>query len=118
MSEWGPGRITRTVRAGLESDSTFGAVVPPIYLSSNFAFSGFGEPRAHDYTRSGNPTRDVLTTALAELEGGAGGVVTSTGMGAITCLGSRRGIRIGFGCLKSCCNRHRSARCWVITRDF
>ncbi len=86
MSESGPGPITRTVRAGLEGDSAFGAVVPPIYLSSNFTFSGFGEPRAHDYTRSGNPTRDVLTAALAELEGGAGGVVTATGMAAITCL--------------------------------
>lgn len=86
MSDWDPGRITRTVRAGLESDSGFGAVVPPIYLSSNFAFSGFREPRAHDYTRSGNPTRDVLAAALAELEGGAGGVITSTGMAAITCI--------------------------------
>ncbi len=42
--------------------------------------------RKYDYTRSGNPTRDLLGDALAELEGGAGGVVTSTGMGAITLL--------------------------------
>ena len=42
---------------------------------------------AYDYTRSGNPTRDLLGDALSELEGGAGGVVTATGMGAITlCL--------------------------------
>ncbi len=97
MSESGAERITRAVRAGLESDTTYGAIVPPIYLSSNFAFAGFGEARAHDYTRSGNPTRDVLTTALAELEGGAGGVVTSTGMAAITCVVSallRAGDRI------------------------
>ncbi|WP_116115939.1 cystathionine gamma-synthase [Austwickia chelonae] len=75
---------TRAVRAGLESDTTHGAVVPPVYLSSNYTFAGFGEPRRYDYTRSGNPTRGVLGAALADLEGGADSVVTATGMGAIT----------------------------------
>jgi cystathionine gamma-synthase len=53
-------------------------------LSSNFSFAGFNEKRQYDYTRSGNPTRDLLAEALAELEGGAGAVVTATGMAAIT----------------------------------
>ncbi|MDZ7643684.1 MAG: cystathionine gamma-synthase [Woeseiaceae bacterium] len=75
---------TRAVRASIESDSQFGAVVPPLYLSSNFSFSGFGEKRQYDYTRSGNPTRDALGEALAALEGGAGAVVTSSGMSALT----------------------------------
>jgi cystathionine gamma-synthase len=75
---------TRAVRAGIDRDAAFGAVVPPLVLSSNFSFAGFGEKRQYDYTRSGNPTRDLLGEALAELEGGAGGVVTATGMGAIT----------------------------------
>jgi len=79
--------ITRAVRAGLESDPLTGAVVPPIHLSSTFAFRGFGEKRGYDYTRSGNPTRDLLGQALAELEGGAGGVVTATGMAAVTLVG-------------------------------
>ncbi len=74
---------TVAVRSGLASDLHHGAVVPPIHLSSTFTFSGFGEPRAFDYTRSGNPTRSLLANALAELEGGAGAVVTSTGMSAI-----------------------------------
>ena len=77
---------TRTVRAGLESDSQFGAVIPPIYLSSNFAFEAVGKPRQYDYSRSGNPTRDQLAAALAELEGGAGAVVTCTGLAAITLI--------------------------------
>ncbi|HTA63863.1 MAG TPA: cystathionine gamma-synthase, partial [Xanthomonadaceae bacterium] len=42
-----------------------------------------GQKRRYDYTRSGNPTRDLLAEALAELEGGAGGVVTATGMAAV-----------------------------------
>ena len=75
---------TRTVRAALETDSQFGAVVPPIHLTSTFAFAGYGQKRAYDYSRSGNPTRDALAGALADLEGGAGSVVTSSGMAAVT----------------------------------
>jgi len=75
---------TRAVRAGIDTDPTHGAVVPPIYLSTNFNFDGLGGKRPYDYSRSGNPTRDQLGEALASLEGGAGGVITATGMGAIT----------------------------------
>lgn len=75
---------TSAVRAGIDRDTAFGAVTPPIVLSSNFSFDGFGNKRQYDYTRSGNPTRDLLAEALAELEGGAGAVVTATGMAAIT----------------------------------
>ena len=77
-------RCTGAVRAGIDRDSAFGAVTPPIVLSSNFSFAGFNDKRTYDYTRSGNPTRDLLADALAELEGGAGGVDTATGMAAIT----------------------------------
>jgi cystathionine gamma-synthase len=77
---------TRSVRAGLESDAHHGSVVPPIYLSSKFAFEAYRQPRKYDYTRSGNPTRDQLAAALADLEGGAGAVVTCTGLAAITLI--------------------------------
>jgi cystathionine gamma-synthase len=75
---------TRAVRAGICSDQHHGAVVPPIHLSSTFSFEGFNRKREFDYTRSGNPTRSQLACALAELEGGAIAIVTSTGMSAIT----------------------------------
>jgi cystathionine gamma-synthase len=75
---------TRTVRAALETDTQHGAVVPPIHLTSTFAFGGYGEKREYDYSRSGNPTRDALGRALADLEGGAGAVVTASGMGAVS----------------------------------
>src|SRR5271166_6398408 len=75
---------TRSVRAALEADAMHGSVVPPIYLSTNFAFESHGRPRQYDYTRSGNPTRDQLAEALADLEGGAGAVVTCTGLSTIT----------------------------------
>src|SRR6202166_2553716 len=89
MSKRVPGKkaiATRSVRAGLESDAQHGSVVPPIYLSTNFAFEGFRQPRQYDYTRSGNPTRDQLAGALTDLEGGAGAVVTCTGLAAITLI--------------------------------
>ncbi|HEY6451396.1 MAG TPA: cystathionine gamma-synthase [Steroidobacteraceae bacterium] len=79
--------VTRAVRAGLESCDVTGAVVPPLHLSATYAFRGYGQKRAYDYSRSGNPTRDLLCAALSELEGGAGSVVTGSGMGAVTlCL--------------------------------
>jgi cystathionine gamma-synthase len=71
------------VRAGIATDLHHGAVVPPIHLSSTFAFDGFGKKRLYDYTRTGNPTREHLANALAELEDGEGAVVTSTGMSAV-----------------------------------
>jgi cystathionine gamma-synthase len=74
---------TRAVRAGIATDLHHGAVVPPIHLSSTFAFEGFGKKRLYDYTRTGNPTREILANALAELEEGEGAVVTSTGMSAV-----------------------------------
>ena len=45
-------KATSAVRASIESDTQFGAVVPPLHLSSNYTFAGFGEPRQYDYTRS------------------------------------------------------------------
>ncbi len=79
-------KTTTAVRASIETDTQHGAVVPPLHLSSNYSFEALGEPRQYDYTRSGNPTRDALADALAELEGGAGAVVTASGMGALTLL--------------------------------
>ncbi len=77
---------TQAVRAAIGSDTQFNAVVPPLHLSSTFAFDGFDQKGRYDYTRSGNPTRDALADALARLEGGAGATVTSSGMAALTLI--------------------------------
>ena len=74
---------TIAARIGVDQDSAHGAVMPPLYLSSNYSFAGFDQKRQYDYSRSGNPTRDVLAETLAELEGGAGAVVVATGMAAV-----------------------------------
>lgn len=74
---------TKTARAGVDKDPTHGSVTPPLYLSTNFSFEGFGKKRPYDYSRSGNPTRDELGAAIANLEGGYNAVITSSGMAAL-----------------------------------
>jgi len=78
-----PSRVTRTVRAAVGADQEHGAVMPPLYLSSNYTFAGLGVKRQHDYSRTSNPTRDHLADAIAELERAVGAVVTSSGMSAV-----------------------------------
>jgi cystathionine gamma-synthase len=68
---------------GVATDRTFGAVAPPLYLTSTFAFEGFERHRGYEYSRTANPTRDLLADTLAALEGGAGAVVTASGMAAV-----------------------------------
>ena len=77
---------TIAIRTGLESDEQYRAVIPPIYLSSTFAFKKIGEEQQYDYTRTANPTRDALAEAVTVLEGGYGATVTSSGMAAITLI--------------------------------
>ncbi|MBD0787648.1 O-succinylhomoserine (thiol)-lyase [Vibrio sp. Y2-5] len=79
---------TIAVRTGIESDTQFHAVVPPIYLSTNYGFPAFGEVPQYDYTRSGNPNRGLLEKALYELESGEGAVVTNCGTSALNLLAS------------------------------
>jgi cystathionine gamma-synthase len=74
---------TIAVRTGIESDTQHHAVVPPIYLSTNYGFPAFGEVPQYDYTRSGNPNRGLLETALFKLESGKGAVVTNCGTSAL-----------------------------------
>ncbi|EGQ7834759.1 O-succinylhomoserine (thiol)-lyase [Vibrio vulnificus] len=81
MSHHKPATIA--VRTGIESDTQYRAVVPPIYLSTNYGFSAFGEVPKYDYTRSGNPNRGLLEQALFELESGKGAVVTNCGTSAL-----------------------------------
>jgi cystathionine gamma-synthase len=77
---------TLSARAAVDTDPTHGAVMPPLYLSSNFTFAGFRGKRQYDYSRSGNPTRDAVGQAIADLEGGAGAVMTASGMAALDLL--------------------------------
>ncbi|MEQ9888110.1 trans-sulfuration enzyme family protein [Pectobacterium zantedeschiae] len=76
---------TQTVHAGYTPDST-GAVMPAIYATSTFAQPAPGEHTGYEYSRSGNPTRDALEAAIAELEGGSRGFAFASGLAASSTL--------------------------------
>lgn len=80
---------TIAARHGVACETEFGAVAPPLYLTSTFSFDCFDAPKVHEYSRTSNPTRDQLGEALALLEGGAGAVVVSSGMAAVDLVLSR-----------------------------
>ena len=71
---------------GIKKKDSHGAIVDPLYLSTNYKFKELGDHPEFDYSRSGNPTRQLLENALAELEGGEGAVVTNSGMSAVMLL--------------------------------
>ena len=84
--------FTSVIHAGQHPDPVFGGVSVPIYQSSTFAFQSAeqgasrfsGEDKGYIYTRIGNPTTKALEDNIASLEGGFGGLGTSSGMAAIT----------------------------------
>ncbi|MEI6437392.1 MAG: PLP-dependent aspartate aminotransferase family protein [Candidatus Omnitrophota bacterium] len=78
------GLRTRAVHGGVDRDPFTGASSVPIYQGSTFAQPDPDHPGAYDYGRSGNPTREALESAIAELEGGVRGFAFSSGMAATT----------------------------------
>ncbi len=79
-------RRTAAVQAGIGADTAHQAVMPPLYLSSTFKIDGIDKRQPYEYSRTSNPTRDMLAAALAELEEGAGACVTASGMAALTLI--------------------------------
>ena len=78
---------TKIVRAGIEPDPTTGAIVPPIYQTATYVLPEVGRDLGFDYTRSANPTREILENNLATIEGGRFGTCFSSGMSAVdACL--------------------------------
>ncbi|MCH8537416.1 MAG: cystathionine gamma-synthase [Alkalimonas sp.] len=73
---------TIAARAGIAQDTAHEAVTPPLYLTSTYRLKALGQAGQYDYSRSNNPTRDLLAEALAEMEGGSQAIVTNTGMSA------------------------------------
>ena len=76
------GFSTRAIHAGQDADPTTGATVVPIYATSTFTQAAPGQHKGYEYSRSGNPTRTALETALASLEGGERGLAFASGLAA------------------------------------
>lgn len=86
MSEEGMRFETRAIHVGQDPEAEYGSVNVPIYQTSTYAQPAVGKPKAWDYARSGNPTREALQQVLASLEGGTRGLCFSSGLGATTTL--------------------------------
>jgi methionine-gamma-lyase len=86
------GFATRAIHFGYDARTAHGAITPPLYLTSTYAFEKTddlreifaGEASGFTYGRVSNPTQDLLQRRLAELEGAEAAVATASGMGAIT----------------------------------
>ncbi|WP_392566379.1 cystathionine gamma-synthase [Utexia brackfieldae] len=77
---------TIAVRGGLNTDSQYGSVVPPITPSTSYSWLGFSKPREYDYGRRSNPSRRLVEQTIAELEQGTDAILTNCGMSAIHLL--------------------------------
>ncbi|MBA3654480.1 MAG: aminotransferase class I/II-fold pyridoxal phosphate-dependent enzyme [Actinobacteria bacterium] len=73
---------TRLIHAGQDPDPATGAVVPPIHLATTFAQDAVGQHKGFEYARTGNPTRAVLESTMADLEGGTHAFAFASGMAA------------------------------------
>ncbi|MBG7601474.1 MAG: methionine gamma-lyase [Gammaproteobacteria bacterium] len=88
------GFSTRAIHTGHDPQQHHGALNPPVYLNSTYAFESsaqgqkrfLGEEPGYVYSRVGNPTETVLEEKLADLEGGEAALAVASGMGAITSL--------------------------------
>lgn len=77
---------TKAVHAGVEPDPTTGAIMTPIYQTSTYVQAAPGDHKGYEYSRTGNPTRNALEKAIAELENGSYGACFGSGMAAIDCV--------------------------------
>ena len=77
---------TRLLHDGQPADPLTGAVNTPIYLSSTFRQAAPNKNQGYVYGRTGNPTRTVLETTIARLEGGSTGLAFASGLAALTTL--------------------------------
>ena len=85
-SEQAQGFSTRAIHAGQDADPATGATVVPIYATSTYTQAAPGQHKGYEYSRSGNPTRTALETALAALEEGERGLAFASGLAATTAV--------------------------------
>jgi cystathionine beta-lyase/cystathionine gamma-synthase len=74
---------TKVVQSGMTPDPTTGSILPPLYQTATYVLEEVGKDKGFDYTRSSNPTRQVLEGLLADLDGGKFGVAFASGMSAV-----------------------------------
>ena len=74
---------SKTIHGGQQPDKGYGAVMPPVYLTSTYAQNSPGDHQGYEYSRTHNPTRTALEASLASIENGTHGFCFGSGMAAI-----------------------------------
>lgn len=74
---------TKLLHAGIEQDSSTGAIMTPIYQTSTFVHQSDTGDNAYSYSRTSNPTRSALEKNLAAIENAKFGITFGSGMAAI-----------------------------------
>ena len=74
------------IHGGIRTDEKTGAVNVPIYQTSTYKQSKFGENTGYEYSRTGNPTREALEKLIADIEGGTRGFAFASGLAAISAV--------------------------------
>jgi methionine-gamma-lyase len=86
------GFSTRAIHLGYDPASEQGALTPPVYMTSTYAFESAedgaalfrGERAGYIYGRTRNPTQTLLEQRLASLEGGEAALAVASGIAAIS----------------------------------
>lgn len=77
---------TKTIHGGQSLDTSYNAVMPPIYQTSTYAQSSPGNHKGYEYSRTHNPTRNALEKSFASIENANYGLAFASGLAAIDAI--------------------------------
>ena len=77
---------TKTIHGGQSLDTSYNAVMPPIYQTSTYAQSSPGNHKGYEYSRTHNPTRTALERSFASIENANYGLAFASGLAAIDAI--------------------------------
>ena len=78
---------TKVLHAAIKPEPLTGSILPPLHQTATYVLEEVGKDKGFDYTRSANPTRQMMEEHLAILDGGKYGIAFSSGMSAVdSCL--------------------------------
>ena len=77
---------TKTIHGGQSLDTSYNAIMPPIYQTSTYAQSSPGNHKGYEYSRTHNPTRNALERSFASIENANYGLAFASGLAAIDAI--------------------------------
>ena len=78
---------TKVIHAAIKPDPNTGSILPPLHQTATYVLEEVGKDKGFDYTRSANPTRQMMEDHLAAIDNGKYGIAFASGMAAVdSCL--------------------------------